>query len=90
MKQKLVPEGARGAPNEGLEASGAPLGAIWARSGRLQRLKSLWVAARGAPGGDKKLMGPAPGASWREKLIDFSLPGAPREGPGGAPGGHCW
>ena len=30
----MLPEGARRAPNEGLEASGAPLGAMWAQSGR--------------------------------------------------------
>ena len=88
MKENMLPEGGRRAPNGGLEASGAPLGAIWAQSGRQERLKSLWVAARGGPGGEKKIMGPAPGASWREKLIDFCFPGAPREGPGGAPGGH--
>ena len=80
---KMLPEGARRVSNEGLEASGAPLGAIWARSGRLERLKSLWVAAWGGPGGDKKFMGPAPGASWRKKLIGFTLGGSQ----GGSRGG---
>ena len=49
------------------------------------------IALGGGPGGArrrKKNMGPAPGASWREKLIDFTLPGAPQGGPGGALGGH--
>ena len=57
MKPKMLPEGARRAPNEGLEASGAPLGAMWAQSGRQERFKSLLVAARGGPEGGKKLIG---------------------------------
>ena len=56
VEQKLLPEGARRAPNQGLEGSGALLGAMWAQSGRQERFKSLLVASRGAPGGEKKTL----------------------------------
>ena len=42
----------------------------------------------GRPGGPKQIIGWAPGLSRGEKLIDFTLPGDPQEGPGEAPGGH--
>jgi len=51
---KMLPEGARRGPNQGLEGSGALPGAMWAQSGRQERFKSLLVAARGGPGGEKK------------------------------------
>ena len=47
-EQKMLPEGARRAPNQGLEASGALLGAMWAQGGRQERSKWLLGAARGA------------------------------------------
>ena len=43
---------------------------------------------RGGPGLPQKLSKAAWGGPWSEKLIDFTLPGAPRGGPGGALGGH--
>ena len=64
----MLPEGALRAPNEGLEASGAPLGAMWAQSGRQELFKSLLVAAWGRT----KIMGCLLGACWGEKLIDFN------------------
>ena len=36
----MLPEGPQRATNEGLEASGAPLGTMWAQSGRQERVKS--------------------------------------------------
>ena len=76
MKQKLLTEGARGAPNEGLEASGAPLGAMWAQSGRQERSKWLLGAARAA----KRNHWLDPGPPQRRKVDRF-------QGPGGVPGG---
>ena len=46
-EQKMLPEGARRAPNQGLEVSGALLGAMWAQSGRQERSKWLLGAALG-------------------------------------------
>ena len=70
--------GARRAPNEGLEASGAPLGAMWAQSGpgpsktASERLLGGLLAALGA------FLGP----SWR--LLGLSWPS--RGAPGGSRG----
>ena len=44
--------------------------------------------ALGEPGAPKKVVVGGLGASWGEKLVDFTLPEAPREGPGGVLGGH--
>ena len=44
MTSKMIPAGARRAPNEGLEAFGAPLGTMWAQSGRQERVKSHFKA----------------------------------------------
>ena len=51
----MLPEGARRAPNEGLEASGAPLGTMWAQSGRQERVKSHFKAKVEAMLGVQKL-----------------------------------
>ena len=51
----MLPEGARRAPNEGLEASGAPLGTMWAQSGRQERVKSHFKAEVEAMLGPQKL-----------------------------------
>ena len=90
-EENKLPEGTRRAPNEGSEASGALLGAMSAQGGRQERLRSLLVAARGGPGGEKKLLG----ASWGRlgPLLGplFSLtgpPGPPPGAPRGAPGGQ--
>ena len=90
-EENKLPEGTRRAPNEGSEASGALLGAMSAQGGRQERLRSLLVAARGGPGGEKKMLG----ASWDRLgpllLPFFNLTGppeAPPGTPGGAPGGH--
>ena len=58
----MLPEGARRGPNQGLEGSGALPDARWAQSGRKRRFKSLWVAAQGGPGSEKKFKGPLLGA----------------------------
>ena len=57
MKPNMLPEGARRAPNEGLKASGTPLGAMWAQSGRQESFKSLLVAARGKAEGGNTFIG---------------------------------
>ena len=51
----MLPEGARRAPNEGLEASRAPLGTMWAQSGRQERVKSHFKAEVEAMLGGQKL-----------------------------------
>ena len=51
----MFPEGARRAPSEGLEASGAPLGTMWAQSGRQERVKSHFKAEVEAMLGGQKL-----------------------------------
>ena len=51
----MLPEGARRAPNEVLEASGAPLGTMWAQSGRQERVKSHFKAEVEAMLGGQKL-----------------------------------
>ena len=47
IKENMLHEGARRTPTQGLKASGALLGAMWAQSGRQERFKSVLVAARG-------------------------------------------
>ena len=53
---KMLPEGARRVSNEGLEASGAPLGTMWAQSGRQERVKSHFKAEVEAMLGPQKLL----------------------------------
>ena len=60
----------------------------WAPALLLEPPQSPPGGALGRPGAPKKFVVRGLGASWGEKLVDFTLPGAPREGPGGAPGGH--
>ena len=72
----MLPEGARRVSNEGLEASGAPLGAMWAQSGRQERSKWLLGAARAA----KRNHWLDPGPPQRRKVDRF-------QGPGGVAGG---
>ena len=69
----MLPEGARRAPNEGLEASGAPLGAMWARSGR-----QGGAQLRGALGGSWGLLG----ALLAPLGPLLALPGGSRRVPG--------
>ena len=72
----MLPERARRAPNELLEASGPLLGAMWAQSGRQEGSKWRLGAARGA----KTNCGMDPGPPQRRKVDRF-------QGPGGVPGG---
>ena len=65
-----------------------PLGGPWAPTLLPEPPRSPLGEALGRPGASQKLFLAAWGSPWGEKLIDFSLPEAPREGPGGAPGGH--
>ena len=58
-ERKMLPEGTRRARNQGQEASGAPLGAMWAQSGRQERFNSLLVTVRGGPEGEKNFSEPS-------------------------------
>ena len=78
MSEKCSPGGGRRVQNEGPEGSWALLGAMWAQGGRRERPKST---ARGT----NKFNGRLLGASWGEKLIDFSLRGMGRKRPPGLP-----
>ena len=73
----MLPEGARRAPNEGLEASGAPLGAMWAQSGRQGGTGPSKTASERLLGGLLGL-GAFLEPSWR--LLSF--PGGSRRVPG--------
>ena len=73
---KMLPEGARRARNQGLGASGALLGAMWAQSGCQEHSKWLLRAARG--GKTNCWLGPGP--PQRRKVDRF-------QDPGGVPGG---
>ena len=79
--EKLSPRGGKMEPkwlqNASLEASGPPSGAD--------------PASRASPEASwrrRKIVFGGLGGPLAEKLIDFTLPGGPWEGPGGAPGGH--
>ena len=52
----MLPERDRRAPNEVLEASGAPLGTMWVPSGRQERVKSHFKAEVEAMLGPKKML----------------------------------
>ena len=65
-----------------------PLGGPWAPTLLPEPSRSRPGEALGRPGASRKLLLAALRRPWDEKLIDFTLPGAPREGPGGALGGH--
>ena len=52
----MLPEGAQRAPNEGLEASGAPLGTMMAQSGRQELVQSRFKAEIEAMLGGPKLV----------------------------------
>ena len=65
-----------------------PLGVPWAPTLLPEPSRSRPGEALGRPGASQKLLLAALGRPWSEKLIDFTLPEAPREGPGGALGGH--
>ena len=78
MKPKMLPEGA--GPNEGLEASGVPLGAMWAQSGRQGGAQApLRPPLSGSWGGSWRLLGP----SWGPLGASWASPGPP----GGLPVG---
>ena len=70
--------------NGSLEASGRPLGPDPASRAFPERPGE----ALARPGASQKLSLAALGRPWSEQLIDFTLLEAPREGPGGALGGH--
>ena len=63
-------------------------GDLWASLGRRPCFQSRPGDALGRPGVPQKVVVGGQGASWGEKLIDFTLLGAPWEGPGRALGGH--
>ena len=63
-------------------------GGLWATLGRRLCFQRLPGALLEGPGGPKKFVVGGLGASWGEKLIDFTPPEAPREGPRVALGGH--
>ena len=65
-----------------------PLGVPWAPTLLPEPSRSRPGEALGRPGVPQKVVVGGQGASWGEKLIDFTLLGAPWEGPGGALGGH--
>ena len=65
-----------------------PLGGPWAPTLLPEPPRSPLGEALGRPGALNKSLLAAWEGPWGEKLIDFTLPGGPREGPGGAPGGH--
>ena len=74
--ENCSPRGPRRVHNEGLEASRALLGAMWAQGGRQERSKWLLGAARGA----KTNYWLDPGPPQRRKVDRF-------QGPGGVAGG---
>ena len=65
-----------------------PLGGPWAPTLLPEPPRSPLGEALGVPGAPQKIVVGSLGASWGEKLLDFTLPEAPREGPRAAPGGH--
>ena len=65
-----------------------PLGGPWAPTLLPEPPRSRPGEALGGPGAPNKFVVGSRGASWGEKLVDFTLPEAPREGPRAAPGGH--
>ena len=65
-----------------------PLGGLWAPTLLPEPSRSRPGEALGRPGVPQKVVVGGQGASWGEKLIDFTLLGAPWEGPGGALGGR--
>ena len=81
IEEKCSPGKPRRVENEGLEASGALPGAMWAPGGRQEGSKWLLGAARGAKTNYWLDAGPR-GA----KLIDFRLLGGSPEGSGEALG----
>ena len=78
---KMKPNGSQNLPRRRPEASCDP--------GRRQEPPEIdFSGLRGRPGGPKQIIGWAPALPRGEKLIDFTLPGGPQEGPGEAPGGQ--
>ena len=77
----------RGWQNGAPEAptSRAGFGALPGPSFDLEAFGDASWSGSGLPPGRPKIIGSAPGASWRKKLIGFSLPGAPRGSPSGSP-----
>ena len=63
-------------------------GGLWATLGWGLCFQGLPGALLEGPGGPKQFVVGGLGASWGEKLIDFTPPEAPREGPRVALGGH--
>ena len=63
-------------------------GGLWAALGRRLCFQRLPGALLEGPGGPKKFVVGGLGASWGGKLIDFTPPEAPREGPRVALGGQ--
>ena len=78
-RSKWAQRTAQGVSNEGLEASGAPLGAMWAQSGRQDPSKT---ASERLLGGLLAALGAFLGPSWR--LLGLSWPS--RGAPGGSRG----
>ena len=86
MDQNMAPKWLQNGSNM---APWRPLGGPWARP-CCQTLpgavpERLWHG----PGRPKKIILAALERPWSEKWIDFGLLEGPREGPGGALGGHC-
>ena len=65
-----------------------PLGGPWAPTLLRGPPRSRPGEALGGPGAPKKIVVGGLGASWGEKVVDFNLPEAPREGPRVALGAH--
>ena len=78
---KSIQNGSKMAPR-------TPLGGPWAPTLLPEPSRSRPGEALGGPGAPEKIVVGGLGASWGEKLVDFTLPEAPREGPGGALGGY--
>ena len=81
------PEGPTWRQNGSKMAPWTPLGDPWAPTLLPEAPRSPPGGALGRPGGPHKFVVGGLGASWGEKLVDFSAPGGPREAAGGSRGG---
>ena len=86
--ENYAPEGPAWRHNGSNMAPWTPLGDPWAPTLLPEAPRSPPGGALWRPGGGKKFVVGAFGASWGEKVVDFTLPEAPREGPRVALGGH--
>ena len=81
------PEGPKWRQNGSKMAPWRALGSPWVPTLLPEAPRSPPGGSLGRPGGAKKIVVGALGASWGEKLVDFMPPGGPREAAGGSRGG---